>query len=124
MSRNEECNKANEQLPIDGRGRSSNLLVNSGLLMCTFDKKSTCLTEEEIYEYRELIELEKVLDKELSNLRNEEKNFPSTKEIMDLLHKYNDIRDTTQTLMGVIAVTNRTAVKNLYQHYGLSMEEE
>lgn len=92
--------------------------------MCTFGEKSISLTEEELYEYRELIELEKIHDRELSDLRNEEKNFPSTKEIMDLLHKYNDIRDATQTLIGAIAVTNRTTVKNLYQHYGLSMEEE
>ncbi|XP_076242218.1 DNA repair protein SWI5 homolog [Calliopsis andreniformis] len=92
--------------------------------MNSIDKEKISLTEEETREYFELLELEKGLDRELSDLRRQEKEFRSTEETMNLLHKYNDIKDATQTVMGAIAIANRTTVKNLYQHYGLSAEED
>lgn len=82
------------------------------------------LTEEEKCKYSELVEVERALDRELLDLRNQEKEFRSTAETLDLLHEYNDIRDATQVLMGAIAVAEGTTVRNLYRRYGLSAKED
>lgn len=88
------------------------------------NNENTLLTEEEIREYFKLVEYEKMLDQELSNLRMEETEFRSTQETMDLLHKYNDIKDVTQMVLGAIAVANKTTIRNLYKQYDLSLEED
>lgn len=88
------------------------------------NNKNILLTEEEIREYFKLVEYEKMLDQELSNLRMEETEFRSTQETMDLLHKYNDIKDVTQMVLGAIAVANKTTIRNLYKQYDLSLEED
>lgn len=88
------------------------------------NNKNILLTEEEIREYFKLVEYEKMLDQELSNLKMEETEFRSTQETMDLLHKYNDIKDVTQMVLGAIAVANKTTIRNLYKQYDLSLEED
>ncbi|XP_046143171.1 NHL repeat-containing protein 2 [Osmia bicornis bicornis] len=76
-------------------------------------KEHMSLTESEKHEYLQLSELERILDQELSDLTIQEKEFSSTEETMDLLHKYNDIKDITQAVMGTIAVSNGTTVRRL-----------
>lgn len=120
MSCNEDRTKTEEQNTKDIRGIN---VAESNESMNLIDKENNSLTEEEIRDYEELLELEKDLDRQLADLRSQEKEFRSTEETMDLLHKYNDIKDATQAVMGAIAIANRTTVKNLYQHYGLSAED-
>ena len=93
-------------------------------LVETNRKEHMSLTESEKQEYLQLSELERILDQELSDLTVQEKEFSSTEETMDLLHKYNDIKDITQAVMGTIAVSNGTTVRSLYRRYGLSPEED
>ncbi|CAL7938088.1 unnamed protein product [Xylocopa violacea] len=88
------------------------------------DKENILLTEEEIREYNELVEREKILDQELSDLKAQEIKFRSSQETMNLLHKYNDIKDATQMILGAKAVLNGTTIRDLYEQYGLSMEED
>ena len=90
----------------------------------TGNDTNPALTKEEKRKYFQLVEVERVLDRELSDLRNQEKEFRSTEETLDLLHKYNDIRDATQVLMGAIAVAEGSTVRNLYRRYGLSAKED
>lgn len=112
--------KSNEQSMKNIRGVNtprSNRSLHS-------NNENILLTEEEIREYFKLVEYEKMLDQELSNLRMEETEFRSTQETMDLLHKYNDIKDVTQMVLGAIAVANKTTIRNLYKQYDLSLEED
>ncbi|XP_043519981.1 DNA repair protein SWI5 homolog [Frieseomelitta varia] len=97
--------------------------ASSSQTLYSNDKENILLTEEEIREYFQLIEYEKTLDQELSNLKNEEAEFRSTQETMNLLHKYNDIKDVTQMVLGAIAVATNTTIKNLYKQYNLSLED-
>ena len=90
----------------------------------TGNDTNPALTEEENRKYSQLVEVERALDRKLSDLRNQEKEFRSTEETLDLLHKYNDIKDATQVLMGAIAVAEGTTVGNLYRRYGLSAKED
>lgn len=66
--------------------------ASSNQPLCSNDKENILLTEEEIREYFKLIEHEKILDQELTNLKIEETEFRSIQETMDLLHKYNEIK--------------------------------
>ncbi|CAK9794557.1 DNA repair protein SWI5 homolog [Anthophora plagiata] len=99
-------------------------IADSNRQMCLNDKGNVLLTEEEIREYFQLVECEKVLDQELSSLKNQRTEFRTIQEIMDLLHRYNDIKDVTQVVLGAIAVANRTTVKSLYRRYSLSLDED
>lgn len=121
MSRNGDCKQFKEQNTKNIRGVNVAKLNQS---TCLIGKENVFLTEEEIREYFELKEFEKVLDRELSDLRIQDREFCSTEETMDLLHRYNDIRDATQAIMGEIAVANATTVRSLYLRYGLSAEED
>lgn len=106
--------------------KEQNLKDNRGANVVQTDHKEPlmALTENEKHEYLQLSELDRILDQELSDLIIQEKEFCSTQETMDLLHKYNDIKDITQVVMGTIAVSNGTTVRSLYHRYGLSPEED
>lgn len=120
MLHNEMFKKSKEQNMKNIRELTT---ASSNQPLCSNDKENILLTEEEIREYFKLIEHEKILDQELTNLKIEETEFRSIQETMDLLHKYNEIKDVTQMVIGAIAVLNKTTIKNLYDQYGLSLED-
>lgn len=73
------------------------------------------LNDIEIGKYYDLIELESQLKKEIEGSRCSN----STKEMMELLHKYNDIKDATRLVLGAIAGMQGLAVADLHQEYNL-----
>lgn len=121
MLHNEMFKKSKEQNMKNIRRLTT---ASSNQPLCSNDKENILLTEEEIREYFKLIEHEKILDQELTNLKIEETEFRSIQETMDLLHKYNEIKDVTQMVLGAIAVLNKTTIKNLYDKYDLSLEDD
>lgn len=72
--------------------------------------------------------------KKLSDLMAEHKELsnkldktPSEKEmrteIMELTHKYNDIKDAAQTVIGFVANVRRTTIKSVHQELNLPLED-
>lgn len=98
---------------------STNDEPNSNRDTCSGDdvKRNTLLTEEERREYYRLLEREKILDRQLSDAKAQDA------ETMNLLHKYNDIKDITQTILGALADVNGTTIKDLHEHYDLPIED-
>lgn len=43
--------------------------------------------------------------------------------IVDRLHAYNDLKDAAQMLMGRMAEIERVTVRDLYERYGVDLEE-
>lgn len=62
---------------------------------------------------------------ERDRLRKElEKYSPTTdgerkKEIMDLMHRYNEIKDGMQIIIGALANVDNVTIKNLHEKYNL-----
>lgn len=58
---------------------------------------------------------------------NEELQIQSKESIqrqkMDLLHKYNDIKDATQVVLGAIANIEGVTVKELHNHFQLPLTD-
>jgi len=74
-----------------------------------------------VYDYmlkddQNLYELEKSLDIELEKL-NKRKNEKD--EIMKALHKYNDIKDATQVVLGRLAILEGVTVAEMHRKYNL-----
>lgn len=67
-------------------------------------------------ENQDLIDIEKMLDLELSMLkkRKQEKD-----EIMKALHQYNDIKDATQHVLGRLAIVEGVTVAEIHRKYDL-----
>ncbi|XP_055607981.1 DNA repair protein SWI5 homolog [Uranotaenia lowii] len=42
--------------------------------------------------------------------------------MMDLLHKYNDIKDATQKVLGALAVLEGVTVKEMHEKYNLPLD--
>lgn len=57
-------------------------------------------------------------NKKNSDLTEEEKK----KEIMDLLHKYNEIKDAAQVVIGCIANIEETTIKEVHQRLNLPLD--
>lgn len=66
---------------------------------------------------------------ERDRLRNVLAEYPQTtdderkKEIMDLLHQYNEIKDGTQIIIGALANFENTTIKSLHERYNLPMDD-
>lgn len=73
-------------------------------------------------EYRELLKVEKRLDSELERL-NEARRKTSATDTMEQLHRYNDVKDATQIVIGAIARANGVTVASLHEKYDLPVDE-
>lgn len=66
---------------------------------------------------------------ERDRLRKVLAEYPQTtdeqrkKEIMDLLHQYNEIKDGTQIIIGALANVENTTIKSLHERYNLPMDD-
>lgn len=116
-----------QRLQIFSEQNSGNIagvtIAKPNRTMCLNNKENFLLVDKEIREYVELTEREKVLDQELFSLQIQERELRSSQETVDLLHKYNDIREATQTVIETIAVTNRSIVRDVYEKYSLSCQD-
>lgn len=63
-----------------------------------------------------LIETEKSLDAELEDLK---KRKNEKDEIMKALHRYNDIKDATQEVLGRLAIVEGVTVAEIHRKYNL-----
>lgn len=77
------------------------------------------LTDEEIIELNSLRESEKELDEELAKLKAELNAGTSTKDTMDTLHEYNDIKDAAQVILGAIATIQGVTIASLHKQFDL-----
>jgi hypothetical protein len=64
----------------------------------------------------------KQLDEEISSL-SEIYSEDELKEHIDMLHQYNEIKDTGQTLLGKLAELKGTTTKAMYEEFGLSLDD-
>lgn len=69
-----------------------------------------------LQEDEQLYELEKSLDVELENLKKQKKEKDK---IMKALHRYNDIKDATQIVLGRLAIIEGVTVAEIHQNYNL-----
>ncbi|CAH1731067.1 DNA repair protein SWI5 homolog [Aphis gossypii] len=67
-------------------------------------------------EKKDLHELNKSLDIELEKLKKKKKEKD---DIMKALHKYNDIKDATQEVLGRLAILEGVTVAEMHRKYDL-----
>lgn len=65
---------------------------------------------------------------ERDRLQKELAKYPQTtenerkKEIMDLLHEYNEIKDGTQIIIGALANVDNITIKSLHEKFNMPMD--
>jgi len=73
--------------------------------------------------YKKLLERDAELDRELlkfSDLSNKQSDL---KTVMDQLHRYNDVKDATQIILGSLANLEGSTVGELHERYGLTSND-
>lgn len=73
-----------------------------------------------------VLSLEKEIEKQESEIKELEKEGLSANDLslyIDKLHKYNEIKDVGQMLLGRLALQQETTTSNLYSEFGLSNED-
>lgn len=70
--------------------------------------------------HKELIEKEKFVDEELIRL---EEAVKIRDVVMEKLHEYNDIKDATQIVIGMLANLQQETVRKLHKDFGLDSSE-
>lgn len=66
----------------------------------------------------DLHQREAQLDREIAELQSESLTVEELDRQIDLLHRYNDIKDVAQIVMGRLAELENVTVKNLHEKYG------
>ena len=66
----------------------------------------------------DLLQKETQLDREIAQLVSENLSVEELDHQIDLLHRYNDIKDVAQIVMGRLAELENVTVKSLHQKYG------
>lgn len=66
----------------------------------------------------DLREREAQLDREIAELQTESLSIEELDRQIDLLHRYNDIKDVAQIVMGRLAEIENVTVKSLHVKYG------
>ncbi|XP_046389367.1 DNA repair protein SWI5 homolog [Ischnura elegans] len=88
--------------------------------------------EDEVEEFKEmLVEIEEwskkehELDEEIKSLKDALNKEPvvTDKDIMEELHKYNDIKDAAQVVIGSLARFEGVSVTELHKRYNLEMSD-
>lgn len=74
-------------------------------------------------EHRKLLEDEKKLDNELEELNKTIGENSTSEDTMQLLHKYNDVKDAAQIILGAIARVNGVTVASLHEKYNLPIND-
>lgn len=67
---------------------------------------------------QELLEREAELDRQIAELRAEGLSVEELDEQIDLLHRYNDVKDAAQVVMGRLAELESVTVRSLHEKYG------
>ena len=62
------------------------------------------------------------IKKKLSELENE-RSSEENQELIQLFHRYNEIKDWTQMVIGKIANKEQTTVKELFKEYDLNIDD-
>lgn len=87
-------------------------------------KDDKLLTEEEKLEYANFLEIKEKLESEIKSLKKNSDAQSSMKEIMDLLHEYNNIKDATQVVLGALATMRGVTVASLHEEFDLPLKDE
>lgn len=66
----------------------------------------------------DLLQREAQLDREIAELHSESLSIEELDHQIDLLHRYNDIKDIAQIVMGRLAELENVTVKSLHEKYG------
>lgn len=66
---------------------------------------------------------ESELDQEIVQLQQEGLSIEELDHQIDLLHRYNDIKDIAQIVMGRLAELEGVTVKTLHQKYNLPLQD-
>lgn len=66
----------------------------------------------------DLRQKEAQLDREIAELVSENLSFEELDHQIDLLHRYNDVKDVAQIVMGRLAELENVTVKSLHEKYG------
>ena len=87
-------------------------------------KNDKPLTEEEKKEYARFSGIKESLESELIELKKNAELQDSVKEIMELLHQYNDIKDATQVVLGALASMRGVTTASLHKEFDLPLKDE
>lgn len=82
------------------------------------------LTEEEKLEYSSFIAIKESLESEITSFNKNSEAQSSMKEIMELLHDYNNIKDATQVILGALATMRGVTVASLHEEFDLPLKDE
>lgn len=90
-------------------------------------KRNDKLLKEEA-KVQELRERKAQLELKLKNMNRNNSNTngntgQNSKNLIDLLHKYNHIKDLAQELFGVLAIMRQITVTELYSEFGLDLDD-
>lgn len=84
------------------------------------DARSSPLIEKTlIEEYQTLSRKEAQLDQEISNLTSSGASRSDVQTVMSLLHKFNEVKDATQVVLGRLATLEGQTIQQLHKRFGL-----
>ncbi|XP_068609114.1 DNA repair protein SWI5 homolog isoform X2 [Brachionichthys hirsutus] len=63
------------------------------------------------------------LDAEIAQLEAEGYRVEELELHIDMLHEYNDLKDTGQSLLGRLAALRGATTRDLYSHFGLELDD-
>ena len=80
--------------------------------------------EKLIKQLLDLIREEEQLDLELDRFRDKNITIDLKKRIMTTLHKYNEIKDVTQVVLGHLALATNVSLAELHETYQLPLSDD
>ncbi|KAH7828887.1 putative Swi5 [Monocercomonoides exilis] len=64
-----------------------------------------------------------ILSNHLSKKSATDSSLPKSQEVIDALHRYNDLKDAAQLLLGKYAEVEGMTVKQMYEKFGISIDD-
>uniref|UniRef100_T1IY55 DNA repair protein SWI5 homolog n=1 Tax=Strigamia maritima TaxID=126957 RepID=T1IY55_STRMM len=107
--------------PSSTRYRSA---FKSPILRPASSNTSVVVTKDQMQrEIQELMEKVKALDNEIAELEEEGCKEEELEVHIDKLHRYNEIKDVAQMVMGRIAVLDGVTTKDVHEKYGIGSKD-
>ena len=86
-------------------------------------RKSENRSEEENKKYEDLLKKEKELDEKIEEFKNRGIRVNELDEMIDLLHRYNDVKDVATAVLGILADRKQCTIRQMYEEFDMDIDD-